>query len=124
MQLSSDGNCVGSYASVADCERWTPSAILSGFITLEDADRVPIPQLQGETLCSLLAHQNTQTCPRDASGKIIPTGNYCSTTNAPATDSTCADSFWLASTFAASAVTIGDGAGVPVCQGAADAAGD
>jgi hypothetical protein len=124
MKLSADGNCVGSYASVADCERWTPAAILSGFITLEDADRVPIPQLNGTTLCVLLTHQTSTTCPRDGNQKIIAAGNYCSTTNAPATDTTCADSFWLASTFAASAVTIGDGAGVPLCQGAADAAGD
>jgi hypothetical protein len=124
MQLSSpDNNCVGTYSAVADCKRWTPAATLSGFITLEDADRVPIPQLSGSTLCVLLTDQTSLTCPRDANGKIIATGNYCSTSNGPAT-STCADSFWLASTFAASAVTIGDGAGVPLCQGAADAAAE
>lgn len=122
MQLSSDGNCVGSYASVTTCQRWTTAATLSGYITLEDADRVPIPQLSNATLCVLLTNGTGTTCARDANQQIIAPGDYCSQTQGPAT-TTCADSFWLASTFAASAVTIGDGAGVPLCEGsAADAA--
>jgi hypothetical protein len=123
MQLSTDGNCVGSYSPVADCKRWTPAATLSGYITLEDADRVPIPQLQDSSLCVLLTDQVTANCARDASGKITATGDYCSTTNSPAT-ATCADSFWLAATFAASAAPIGDGAGDSFCQGASDAAAE
>jgi hypothetical protein len=124
MLLSADGNCVGSYSSITDCARWTPSATLSGYITLEDADRVPIPQLNNSSLCVLLTDQNAMNCARDTNGKITAAGDYCSTTKSPAT-ATCADSFWLASTFSASAVTIGEGSVDPLCQeGVADAANE
>ncbi len=120
MQLSSDGNCVGSYTASVGCQRWTPAATLSGYITLEDADKVPVPQEGNRTLCTILTSDSGMTCTRDASGKIVAMGDYCSQTLAPATP-TCADSFWLAATFAASAVPIGDGFGVPECVGSADA---
>jgi hypothetical protein len=121
MQLSADGNCVGSYTASSGCMRWATAATLSGYITLEDADKVPIPQLGNVSLCTLLTSQTTMNCARDSNGKISAPGDYCSQTLGPAT-ATCADSFWLAATFAASAVPIGDGSGVDVCMGSADAA--
>ena len=45
----------------------------------------------------------TGRCPRDASGKLTVKGDYCSLT---ATPGGCADSYWFAATFAASAVTV------------------
>jgi hypothetical protein len=133
--LSENDNCIGSYnhASVkangnlcaddrASCERWHTAGSLAGFITLEDADTVPLVDLGGESLCALLTgatpDPNTKKCPRTG-GKIVPQGDYCSTTLSAGG---CADSFWLAATFAASAATINDGANVPQCQGAS--AGD
>jgi hypothetical protein len=120
--LSPDGNCIGSYDETATCQPWVTAATLTGFITLEDADRVPIPDLGGVSLCTLLTSQPMgSTCTRDSSGKIVAAGDFCSVTNAPAS-ATCTDSAWLSATFAASAVTIGSGAGEAPCQGGADAA--
>jgi hypothetical protein len=130
--LSPDGNCIGSYnangvaspsanGTCADqdpssCERWHTAGALGGFITLSDADAVTLPQL-GKSLCILLTGgvsvDPTGThCAKDSSGKITATGDFCSTTDAPGG---CADSYWFAATFAASAVKIGDGAGVSGC---------
>jgi hypothetical protein len=121
--LSHDGNCIGSYDESASCQTWVTAATLSGFITLEDADRVLIPDLNGASLCTLLTQQPTgNTCTRDnSSGKIVAPGDFCSTTNAPAT-ATCADSSWLSATFAASATIIGSGVGIPQCERVGDAA--
>jgi hypothetical protein len=120
--ISSD-NCIGSYSAVPGCQRWTTAGTLSGFITLEDADRVPIPDLNGVSLCTLLVPQTGTTCARDANNKITGMGDFCSRTDAPAT-ADCADSAWLSVAFAASAVTINDGVGVAECAGSADASSD
>jgi hypothetical protein len=53
-------------------------------------------------------------CLKDASGKVTATGDFCSTTDAPGG---CADCYWLASTFAASAAKINDGTADPACNG-------
>ena len=58
-------------------------------------------------------------CQTDSSGNVIDKGNYCSTSNPPGPGG-CQDSYWLAATFAASAVIINDGAGVPDCLGGGD----
>ena len=130
--ISTDGNCIGSYnpkgvqaekfmvcADNGGCARWFTAGSLGGYITLDEADNVPISILGGSSLCTLLTNNFADTdggknCARDGSGKIIAKGDFCSTTDMAGG---CADSFWLAAAFAASAVKINDGTGVPDCSG-------
>jgi hypothetical protein len=123
--LSDNNNCIGSYNADAvtplakttyctddptSCVRWTTAGSLGGSMTLAEADQVLVPQLS-ESLCVLLtggssvdtSNPNEKTCKKDSSGKIVAQGDYCSTSQ-KAGD--CQDSFWLASTFAASAAKI------------------
>jgi hypothetical protein len=51
----------------------------------------------------------TGNCPANA----FNMGNYCSSPPGPGG---CDDSFWLAATFAASAVNINSGTGMPGCM--------
>jgi hypothetical protein len=132
--LSPDGNCIGSYnpigataqdvgAACSDtdpsgCVRWRTAGALGGFITLEEADKVYIQDLS-KSLCVLLTRGEAldptgQYCGRDAQGKLMVAGDFCSTTNTPGG---CADSYWLAATFAASAAKINDGSQDPACNG-------
>lgn len=126
VSISEEGNCIGHFReSALDpacvearelCTKWTTAGALGGFITLEEADTVKIRELDNKSLCSFLASETPLTCSRDASGKILYKGDYCSTTKAPGG---CQDSVWLAATFAASAAKIFDGAGtVEGCSGA------
>jgi hypothetical protein len=135
MKISSDGNCIGSVNTLASegncsddytaCSKWLTAGSLTGYITLKAANGVQI-SLLNRTLCALLTSDakgtplpnGEQTCPTDANGNPTDTGDYCSTTNSPGG---CGDSFWLAATFAASAVNINDGTGVPDCLGGGDA---
>ena len=99
---------------------WTTAASLGGYITLTEANTVPVPQLS-ESLCVLLtgassvdtSNPNEKTCKKDAGGNIIAKGDFCSTTQAPGG---CQDSFWFAATFAASAAKI-VAPNQPACQG-------
>jgi hypothetical protein len=136
--ISSDGSCIGSLNllaldnscadSYSDCSKWHTAGSIGAFITLEDADSVVIDLLH-ETLCVLLTgsgapgNNGVQVCARSG-GKIAATGDYCSS---PAGPGGCADSYWLAATFAASAVKINDGTNDPRCSGipsASDAGAD
>jgi hypothetical protein len=123
--ISNDGNCIGSFnpsALAADCTddpvkcaKWRTAGAIAASITLEEADAVDVPDL-AESLCVLLTKTQKGPdgkCVRE-NGRIVAQGDYCSTT-LKACD--CKDSFWLAATFAASAVTINDGASVPECSG-------
>ena len=126
---SADGNCIGAFNypaldkdcadSRSDCARWHTDGALGGFITLEEADAVPIPQLGNKSLCVMLTKStpgpDNLHCKRDANSKIAFQGDYCSTTKAPGG---CVDSYWLAATFAASAVKINDVSADPLCNGA------
>jgi hypothetical protein len=130
--ISPDGNCIGSYnpAGVSSptpgtntcidqapslCQRWHTAGSIGGYITLEAAEQVFIRQ-ESETLCALLTQGvGGATSCKDASGQLTAMGDYCSTTQSPGG---CADSFWLAATFAASAVTIDDAPTDPECSGA------
>jgi hypothetical protein len=122
MQISPDGNCVGSFNPGAlnsdctdqytDCSKWKTDGALTGYITLETADTVKV-DLLNESLCVVLTNSQGvpdatgfKYCGRNADGSIKYPGDYCSTTKAPGG---CNDSFWLAATFAASAVNINDG---------------
>lgn len=126
--FSDDGNCIGNFNygaldttcadSRSDCDRWTTGGSLGGYITLEEADQVPIPQLGNKTLCVMLTGStpgpDNLHCKRDANNKIAFQGDFCSTSK---TAGGCADSYWMAATFAASAVKIDDASSDPLCNG-------
>jgi hypothetical protein len=126
--LSANHNCIGTFnaKNLDPTSSCSPDAThplfltggkLDGYITLEDADQVPVSALS-ETLCVLLspdptmygvpgtgAQMGTTVCKRDAMNKIAYQGSWCSTTNAAATAS-CGDAEQLAANFAASSVKI------------------
>jgi hypothetical protein len=126
LKITDNGNCIGSFNPSAlnsdcsdgylDCSKWDTAGSLTGFITLATADTVKV-DLLGESLCVLLTNTpgvadstGFKYCKKNADNTIAEQGDYCSTTQSAATDGgTCADSFWLAATFAASAVNINDG---------------
>jgi len=124
--ISNDGDCIGSFNpsalddlcfdSRSDCSRWHTAGALAGYITLEEADTVPIPQLGNKSLCVMLTGGSAgpdNKCIR-VNGKIKDPGDYCSTSG-KAGD--CQDSYWLAATFAAAAVKIKDASTDPLCMG-------
>lgn len=124
--LSADGNCIGAFnAAALDqsctedrslCSKWTTAGALGGFITLEEADGVKIKDIGNKSLCAFLASDSGLVCGRDAAGKIVYKGDFCSTDKSPGS---CQDSVWLAATFAASAAKIFEGQGVVEgCSGA------
>jgi hypothetical protein len=134
--LSTDGNCIGSYnpngvtspsatntcldQDPSSCQRWHSAGSLGGYITLKEAEGVNVADL-GKTLCVLLTQGSATTnggknCATDANGDVTAAGDFCSTSDTPAT-STCHDSYWLAATFAASAAIINDGSGDSACNG-------
>ena len=122
--ISDEGNCIGRLNELALdpscfddslCSKWQTNGALGGYITLEEADEVKIRDLNNKSLCSFLAGE-ADKCARDASGKITFQGDFCSKDQQAGS---CADSTWLAATFAASAVKIFDGSKtVPGCSGA------
>jgi hypothetical protein len=121
--ISDEGNCIGHLNDIAFdekcfddslCSKWTTSGSLGGYITLEEADEVKIRDLNNKSLCSFLAGEQDK-CTRDSAGKITYQGDFCSKDKQPGS---CADSVWLAATFAASAAKIFDGSKtVPGCAG-------
>lgn len=124
--LSNDGNCIGAFEPLAlddsctedpsTCPKWRTAGSLGGFMTLEEADEVKIRDLNNKSLCAYLATDSGNACTRDASGKIVFKGDYCSTDKSAGS---CADSVWLAATFAAGAAKVFDGRGqVEGCSGA------
>jgi hypothetical protein len=138
--LSPDGNCIGSYNPVgagslvgaacpdrdpSGCQRWRTAGSLGGYITLVEADGVFVQDLNA-SLCVLLTRRTStdatgEHCGRDASGHITASGDFCSQTGTPGG---CADSSWLAATFAASAAIINDGSKDPACNGSSVIARD
>jgi hypothetical protein len=123
--VTATDDCIGSLntraldkscgADPATCAKWRTGGSMAGYVLLEEADLIEIADLN-ESLCVLLTRSTKGPdgkCQRDAGGKIAFAGDYCSITK---TAGACADSFWFAGTFAASAVTIHDGAGEPACQ--------
>lgn len=132
--LSPDNNCIGSYNPAAitstntgsctdditACDRWITGGSLGGYITLEEADGVFVPQLS-ESLCVLLtggtsvdtSNPKEKKCGR-TNGMLNVKGDYCSN---PVGPGGCQDSFWLAAAFAASAAKISDTPNQPDCMG-------
>lgn len=85
------------------CPKWYTGGAIGGYITLTDAQNIDVVLLQS-TLCSLLVYgpKPENVC----TAADLTKGDYCSTTQ---TAGGCGDSFWLAATFAANAVSIADG---------------
>ncbi len=123
--ISSDNNCIGTFnasgllpsnscLASSDTPQYIDGASLDGFVTLEDADKVAISQLNGKSLCLLLTGNDTMwgdgagKCARDTMGKIKFQGDWCSTTNAAA-DASCADAISLGAKFSASSVAVQPG---------------
>jgi hypothetical protein len=84
---------------------------LDGYMTLEDADTIVVSAIS-QTLCVLLSGNASMygmtmgantVCKRDAGGKIVYQGSWCSTTNMAGG---CADSEELSANYAASSVKI------------------
>ena len=119
--IGADDNCIGAVnpkalnaacvENAATCSKWKTAGSMAGYISLEDADTIDVTAFK-QSLCALLTRHKGAKCPRNAAGKITLEGDYCSTTRS-ACD--CRDSFWVAATFAASAVRIHDGSSVPEC---------
>ena len=125
-KVSPDHNCIGEYneallapanncAPTATVPAYTDGAEIEAMIPLEDADQAIIGLLQ-ESLCVFLAQNAAmyatqtgqyKTCARDASGKILFPGDWCSVTDQPATAS-CSDAVRVHATFAASGVRMMD----------------
>jgi len=123
--ISADQNCVGSFNASgldpnnlclpdASTFQFVDGASIDGYITLEEADVVTIPELGGNSLCTLLAGPEnldtaTKKCKRTG-GVIDFKGDWCAGANEadPGTAATanCADSVKLAATFSASATTL------------------
>jgi hypothetical protein len=141
VSLSSDNNCIGSYNpnaitsvtgnvctdDITACDRWITAGSLGGYITLEEADQVFVPQLS-ESLCVLLtggtsvdtSDPNEKKCGR-TNGTINVKGDYCSS---PVGPGACGDSYWLAAAFAASAAKISATPNQPDCMGGGSSGGD
>jgi hypothetical protein len=123
VKITDDGNCIGKINPAAldstckdgaDCTKWKTSGSIGGYITLEEADGVTI-ELLGKSLCAFFS-TDPVTCARDGAGKVLYQGDFCSKDKQPGG---CADSMWLAATFAASSAKIFDGRGkVDNCSGA------
>jgi hypothetical protein len=107
--LSADKACIGSWTRADWCGPasggWTTGGTLLAQITLEDADNVPIPQVQCRSLCYLLVNDDSKRdgdhCKRDATtGKIAEYGDSC------VGGTGCKNAYWLSATFAAFAVNV------------------
>lgn len=122
--ISTDRNCIGAYNAAGldpdnlclpdDTNKaFIDGGKLDGYITLEEADSVIVPDAGNQSLCVILSGDPTtygtggspNVCARDGMGNIVLQGDWCAGTNAAASG-TCADAFALGATFSASAVDI------------------
>jgi hypothetical protein len=125
-KITPDHNCIGTYGAdklspASGCappkgtSPFEGGAEIHGMMTLEEADKIVVADLQ-ESLCVFLS-QDAKTygttgsqfkyCTRDAASKIIFQGDFCAATNAAATPG-CADAVEVSGTFAAAGVKMGD----------------
>jgi hypothetical protein len=102
---SANDTCIGAFYAEYYCNDslgWLTAGTLDAKITLEDADRVPVPAAGCASLCKLLVNNSTLTdgdrCKRDASGAIVARGDSCSH------EGYCSDSLAFRAYFAAYAV--------------------
>jgi len=104
--ISADGNCIGKWSKDFWCDGdtlgWQTDGVLTGKITVEDADKVPVKTAGCQSLCAILANDASKTsgklCKRGPDGKIPNIGDAKVLVDN--------DSFQLSATFAASGVTI------------------
>ena len=112
--VSDDGDCIGRFNPTAldadclphnpaACAPWTTAGAVAGFITLEDADEVTVANLQSSLCAFLTGDPGPDGKCAQENGHIRAKGDYCSSSQAAGG---CADSYWLAATFAASAVDV------------------
>jgi hypothetical protein len=116
--ISPNGNCIGdlnpewagaagtacSTMLPASCPKWFTNGALGGYMTLMEANGVPVPTLGSTaTLCGLLIGKAGDAC----TSADYTMGDYCST------GGSCTDSVWLSATFAANAVKINDSKAPP-----------
>ncbi len=126
--MSPDGNCIGAIDSYSiqppncvdpsafgqqSCSRWHSAGTFAGYITIAQADQVPVVSLGGESLCFLITGKGNGASPQKCATGV--TGDYCSTTGKACPGS--GDSFWMSGQFAASAVNITAGTGISICNG-------
>ncbi len=126
--ISADHNCIGSFNAAKlqpsnNClpdpdtgvNFFTNAAKLDGFVTLEEADAVQVPQLT-ETLCALFVGTDSAAVAKYVDGAASPKkckrtdgktidlkGDWCSTSNSAGG---CQDAFKLTANLAASAVKL------------------
>lgn len=123
-QFSEDRNCVGRYNgdkftlanlcqpdTTLDETNWTTGGNLKGYITIEEAEDVYIDDLS-VSLCAQIAGPTWKGKPEGKCSETDawiagerPEGDWCSTTNGPAT-ADCKDAWELQAGFAASAIKI------------------
>jgi hypothetical protein len=105
--ISDDKNCIGKwdaqYWTDGDTLGWTTAGVLTGYITAEDADNVPVKTAACQSLCAILANDATKTtggrCKRGTDGKVLPGIGSETTPDGQA-------AFLLSATFAAYGVNI------------------
>lgn len=122
-------NCIGSYRGaeldpVNSCKpdtkaipperAWNTAGTLDGYITIVEADQVVIDELNGATLCVVLAggvgtkwngpEKNCKSSTPWLAGER-PEADWCSTTDKPA-DATCKDAYHLQGKFAAAGTKV------------------
>lgn len=124
-KVSADNNCIGSFNGAnlspnnlclpsTDTPMFLDGGNLEGYITLEEADTVLVPQLGNASLCSLIAgadgtDQATKKCKRDAGMAITFAGDWCAgMPGEPGTaaTATCKDAVKLAATYAAAGTSV------------------
>lgn len=120
--ISEDNNCIGSFNGenldpanlclpTDAAPAFTGGAKLEGYITLEDADAIEVPQLGDASLCSLLVPASFVAdgkCVRE-NGEITYEGDWCAgapNTEGTAATATCKDAVRLSSTFTASGAAL------------------
>jgi hypothetical protein len=126
--FSEDHNCIGTLNPELDPNNLClPSATvptfvdagnLDGYVTLEDADAVLVPELGNASLCTLIAggdftDQATKKCTRDANDKILFEGDWCAgamegDAGEAASPSCPGDAVQLKASFSASGATLSD----------------
>jgi len=124
--FSADHNCIGTFngsgleaGNLCLPDADTPSFIdggnLDGFVTLEEADEVLVPELGNASLCALIAgaeftDQTSKKCLRDGTDAITFEGDWCAGAMegdpGGAATGTCFDAVRLQATFAASGATL------------------
>jgi hypothetical protein len=120
MAVSASHDCIGHYdpglfqapgcqSQLTDGSVFIHAGHLEGYMLLDELDNLIVPPLKATMCVVLTSFTETQLdptgiarCPQSG-GTVSVAGDWCSTTNAPATAS-CADALRLVADFAASAV--------------------